>query len=326
MFKNDWRLVKRFVKTRSLKQIQKHAEKYLMKLIKKYFENKEDYKKFDLDLKLTDEEIKILVEKKEYDEGEQGIAELYILCNFKKKSKNYEIQKAYENRNKEIIGIIEDNNYDKSIIENTENNSNNNGINDNNSYIFNIEKIETLNKLLDSKDINDLFKLISYNSETNKSRESDLKLLNRYREIALKYNKKGILNLIDVGEIYEKEEDMKRLERINKKKEKMMETIYNNENNNINNFYKNINNNIKKNKNKNKDERDEEDEFDEDEINNLIKLENNINRENEKILRRSKEENFINIEDDEDNNKKEVMNIDEDDDSDDIKEEVILLE
>ena len=53
LFKNDWKLVEKYEKTRSLKWIQKHTEKYLLKLIKKYFESKEDYKKFDLDLRLT---------------------------------------------------------------------------------------------------------------------------------------------------------------------------------------------------------------------------------------------------------------------------------
>lgn len=300
LFNNDWKLVKKYVKTRSLKQIQKHAEKYLLKLIKKYFEDKDDYKKFDLDLKLTEQEKKILIEKKQYDEGEQGIAELYILCNFKKKSKNYELQKNLD-RNKDMLGLIEDNYYNKSTIENTENNSNSEKGNYYES-ITSYNNVEIINNLLDSSDINDLFKLISYNSETNRFRENEIKLLNRYREIALKYYRQGVLHLINVGEEVEKEENIKRLERINKKKEKMMEKL--NPDNKVKKF-------MKKNRNRRGEDWNEGDEDEEEnEFHNLIHLDEDYQIKEQTNVN-SQDSNFINIEDDESieySNKKRNMN------------------
>ena len=108
LYGNNWKKVKKYIQTRSCSQIRSHAQKYLNKINKKYYGNKNDVNNVDLNLKLSDDEIKRLVNKNKFSEKDMDDAELYILSIFK------------SNKDKDK-SLLEDNDEKESDI--TKNNS-----------------------------------------------------------------------------------------------------------------------------------------------------------------------------------------------------------
>ena len=82
LYGNYWKKVKKYIQTRSCSQIRSHAQKYLNKLNKKYSENKTNIN-LDLNFKLSEEEIKRLVNKSKFSDKDMDDAEMYILSIFK---------------------------------------------------------------------------------------------------------------------------------------------------------------------------------------------------------------------------------------------------
>ena len=148
LYGNYWKKVKKYIQTRSCSQIRSHAQKYLNKLNKKYYGNKNNLNNYDFNLKLNEADIKRLVNKNKFNEKDMNDAELYILSIFKG---NKDKEKSMdENEEKEIDSF-------KSKINNK---NNKNEV----EKIFNIIKVskeekeiekekETL-KLLEKEDIN----------------------------------------------------------------------------------------------------------------------------------------------------------------------------
>lgn len=155
MYGNYWKKVKKYIQTRSCSQIRSHAQKYLNKLNKKYYGNKNNVN-FDLNLKLSDDEIKRLVNKNKFNDKDMDDAELYILSIFKgNKDKekyilddqeendvNSQIYKKAKKMNEceKIFLITKVNKKDKEkyLNENSESNKNNeNSENENNSNELN---------------------------------------------------------------------------------------------------------------------------------------------------------------------------------------------
>ena len=171
LYGNYWKKVKKYIQTRSCSQIRSHAQKYLNKLNKKYYGNNNIGNNFDINLKLNENDIKMLVNKNKFSEKDMYDAELYILSIFKgnkdkekglieeneekeleqsnnNKKNYYEVDKIFniikvsrEEKEKEKMKIIEDNN--KENNENYENEKNNEindienkDIDDNNNYIY----------------------------------------------------------------------------------------------------------------------------------------------------------------------------------------------
>ena len=82
LYGNYWKKVKKYIQTRSCSQIRSHAQKYLNKLNKKYSEKKTNIN-LDLNFKLSEEEIKRLVNKSKFSDKDMDDAEMYILSIFK---------------------------------------------------------------------------------------------------------------------------------------------------------------------------------------------------------------------------------------------------
>ncbi len=101
LYGNYWKKVKKYIQTRSCSQIRSHAQKYLNKLNKKYYGNKNNVNNdYDFNLKLNDDEIKRLVNKNKFSEKDMDDAELYILSIFKgNKDKEKIIDEQEENEN-----------------------------------------------------------------------------------------------------------------------------------------------------------------------------------------------------------------------------------
>ena len=101
LYGNYWKKVKKYIQTRSCSQIRSHAQKYLNKLNKKYYGNKNNVNNnYDFNLKLNDDEIKRLVNKNKFSEKDMDDAELYILSIFKgNKDKEKIIDEPEENEN-----------------------------------------------------------------------------------------------------------------------------------------------------------------------------------------------------------------------------------
>ena len=123
LYGNYWKKVKKYIQTRSCSQIRSHAQKYLNKLNKKYYGNKNNMNNFDINLKLNENDIKRLVNKNKFSEKDMDDAELYILSIFK------------GNKEKEK-GLI-DENEEKEIDQSNSNKKNYNEI----DKIFNIIKV-----------------------------------------------------------------------------------------------------------------------------------------------------------------------------------------
>ena len=83
LYGNYWKKVKKYIQTRSCSQIRSHAQKYLNKLNKKYYGNNNNVNNFDLNLKISEDEIKRLVNKNKFNDKDMDDAELYILSIFK---------------------------------------------------------------------------------------------------------------------------------------------------------------------------------------------------------------------------------------------------
>ena len=84
LYGNNWKKVKKYIQTRSCSQIRSHAQKYLNKINKKYYGNKNNLNNNeDFNLKLSDDEIKKLVNKNKFSEKDMDDAELYIFSIFK---------------------------------------------------------------------------------------------------------------------------------------------------------------------------------------------------------------------------------------------------
>ena len=79
LYGNYWKKVKKYIQTRSCSQIRSHAQKYLNKLNKKYYGDKNN----NLDFKLSDEDIKRLANKSKFSDKEMDDAEMHILSIFK---------------------------------------------------------------------------------------------------------------------------------------------------------------------------------------------------------------------------------------------------
>ena len=80
LYGNYWKKVKKYIQTRSCSQIRSHAQKYLKKLNFKYKRNKNN---INLNFKLSDEEIKKLVNKIKFSDKDMDDAEMHILSIFK---------------------------------------------------------------------------------------------------------------------------------------------------------------------------------------------------------------------------------------------------
>ena len=81
LYGNYWKKVKKYIQTRSCSQIRSHAQKYLNKLNKKYYGDKNN--NLDLNFKLSDEDIKRLANKSKFSDKEMDDAEMHILSIFK---------------------------------------------------------------------------------------------------------------------------------------------------------------------------------------------------------------------------------------------------
>ena len=169
LYGNYWKKVKKYIQTRSCSQIRSHAQKYLNKLNKKYYGNKNNIS-FDLNLKLSDDEIKRLVNKNKFNDKDMDDAELYILSIFKgnKDKEKYILDDQEENdvnsqiykkskKNNEcekIFLITKVNKKDKEkyryLNENSESHQNENSENENNSN----ELIENENNISDNNKMN----------------------------------------------------------------------------------------------------------------------------------------------------------------------------
>ena len=101
LYGNYWKKVKKYIQTRSCSQIRSHAQKYLNKLNKKYYGNKNNLNNnYDFNLKLSDDEIKRLVNKNKFSDKDMDDAELYILSIFKgNKDKEKILEEQEENEN-----------------------------------------------------------------------------------------------------------------------------------------------------------------------------------------------------------------------------------
>ena len=252
LYGNYWKKVKKYIQTRSCSQIRSHAQKYLNKLNKKYIGNNNIGNNFDINLKLNENDIKRLVNKNKFSEKDMDDAELYILSIFrgnKEKEKglieeneekeidqsNYnnkhynEMDKIFniikvsrEEKEKEKMKLIEDNNKENNdIYENEKNNEINDmeniEIDDNNNYLYennseenkksnnkyknkhkkilkdNIlaEKVDInpfseneifINQCLDSKDPKDLVKLLTHFGNDINFKVNDIKILKKYQD------------------------------------------------------------------------------------------------------------------------------------------------
>lgn len=187
LYGNYWKKVKKYIQTRSCSQIRSHAQKYLNKLNKKYYGNKNN-DSFDLNLKLKDEEIKRLVNKNKFNDKDMDDAELYILSIFKgnkdkekyilddqedndinsqlykKVKKINECEKIFcitkvNKKDKEKYKYSNENSESNKINENSENennsnelNENENNISDNNKMIYE-NSIEENNRIKSDKKI-----------------------------------------------------------------------------------------------------------------------------------------------------------------------------
>jgi len=169
LYGNYWKKVKKYIQTRSCSQIRSHAQKYLNKLNKKYYGNKNNVS-FDLNLKLNDEEIKRLVNKNKFNEKDMDDAELYILSIFKgnKDKEKYILDDQEENdinsqvykkakktnESEKIFLITKVNKKDKEkyryLNENSESHQNENSENENNSNELN----ENENNISDNNKMN----------------------------------------------------------------------------------------------------------------------------------------------------------------------------
>ena len=144
LYGNYWKKVKKYIQTRSCSQIRSHAQKYLNKLNKKYYGNKNNVN-FDLNLKLSDDEIKRLVNKNKFNDKDMDDAELYILSIFK------------GNKDKE-----------KYILDDQEENDINSQIYKKAKKINECEKIFLITKV----NKKDKEKYLNENSESNKNNEN----------------------------------------------------------------------------------------------------------------------------------------------------------
>ena len=153
LYGNYWKKVKKYIQTRSCSQIRSHAQKYLNKLNKKYYGNKNIGNSFDINLKLNENDIKRLVNKNKFSEKDMDDAELYILSIFK------------GNKDKEK-GLIEEN--EEKEIDQSNNNKNYNEM----DKIFNIIKVSREEKEKEKmKLIEDNNKENNDNYENEKSNE-----------------------------------------------------------------------------------------------------------------------------------------------------------
>ena len=135
LYGNNWKKVKKYIQTRSCSQIRSHAQKYLKKINKKYHGNKNNLNNYgDFNLKLSDDEIKKLVNKNKFSEKDMDDAELYIFSIFKS-NKDKEKSLLDDNDEKESDTI-------KNNSSNTRSYSKTNKSNDNDSEkIFEIIKV-----------------------------------------------------------------------------------------------------------------------------------------------------------------------------------------
>ena len=143
LYGNYWKKVKKYIQTRSCSQIRSHAQKYLNKLNKKYYGNKNIRNNFDINLKLNENDIKRLANKNKFSEKDMNDAEFYILSIFK------------GNKDKEK-GLIEEN--EEKDFDQSNNNKNIYYITD---KIFNIIKVSREEKEKEK------MKLIEENNKEN---------------------------------------------------------------------------------------------------------------------------------------------------------------
>ena len=136
LYENNWRLVKKYIKTRSCSQIRSHAQKYLNKLNKKYYGTKNPIESSDFTLQLSSEEIQRLVNKAKFNEKDMSDAELYILSIFKGNKENKENK---EREREQILNNMDKENEDFSDKEDEKDNNIN--YNEDNEKIFSVAKI-----------------------------------------------------------------------------------------------------------------------------------------------------------------------------------------
>ena len=193
LYGNYWKKVKKYIQTRSCSQIRSHAQKYLNKLNKKYYKNKNNENNFDLNLKLSEEEIKRLVNKNKFSDKDMDDAELYILSIFKgNKDKDKCILDDQEEENdisNNNNNSLKKNNGDEKIfyitkvskeekekyrlIEKDEKTNNENSENENNSNENNDNIININNKIYEENNIEENNK-INYNNEKKILKENIL--------------------------------------------------------------------------------------------------------------------------------------------------------
>jgi len=104
LYGNYWKKVKKYIQSRSCSQIRSHAQKYIKKLNKKYYGYKNSNKiNIDINLKLSEDEIRRLVCKTKFSEKDMDDAELYLLSIFRaNKERDKNGMEENEENNKEI--------------------------------------------------------------------------------------------------------------------------------------------------------------------------------------------------------------------------------
>ena len=188
LYGNYWKKVKKYIQTRSCSQIRSHAQKYLNKLNKKYYGNKNNLN-YDFNLKLTEGDIKRLVNKNKFNEKDMDDAELYILSVFKG-NKDKEKSLLDENEEKEIDSFKLKSNKNKNEVE----------------KIFNIikvskeekEKLKLLEKEENNKDNIEISENDNYINEFNDNMNNNKNYINennneQYNNKMHKTNDKKIL-------------------------------------------------------------------------------------------------------------------------------------
>ena len=188
LYGNNWKKVKKYIQTRSCSQIRSHAQKYLNKLNKKYYGNKNNLN-YDFNLKLTEGDIKRLVNKNKFNEKDMDDAECYILSVFKG-NKDKEKSLMDENEEKEIDSFKLKSNKNKNEVE----------------KIFNIikvskeekEKLKLLEKEENNKDNIEISENDNYINEFNDNMNNNKNYINennneQYNNKIHKTNDKKIL-------------------------------------------------------------------------------------------------------------------------------------
>ena len=200
LYGNNWKLVKKYIKTRSCSQIRSHAQKYLNKLNKKYYGTKNPTDCLDFLLQISSEETQRLVKKTKFSEKDMSDAELYILSIFKGNKENKE--------NKEREQFL--NNIDKENENFTdkedEKNNNINTIEDN-EKIFSVTKIDKSKKnLIDNNNFENNKCNISINeNEVNVENDSNMDKIDYTDNNFINNGNYNIFNYINENEI-EKDE------------------------------------------------------------------------------------------------------------------------